>query len=54
MPSIYDRHRATFSNVSAYIVMDGADRVATVAFKFGQAVQVYVQWAGEEMKHGRA
>ena len=47
--SIYDRHRATFSTVSAYVVMLGADRVATVAFKFNNAVGCYVHWMGTQM-----
>lgn len=31
---IYDQHDAAFKNVSAFIVMKGGERVATIAFKF--------------------
>lgn len=31
---IYDQHRKAFSNVSAYVVMAGEQRCATIAFKF--------------------
>lgn len=54
MTSIYDQHRATFSNVSAYVVMDGTERVATIAFKFGGSVMAYVHWVGLQMTRGRA
>lgn len=32
--SIYDQHRAAFANVSAFIVAQYGERVATVAFKY--------------------
>lgn len=54
MSDIYEQHRAAFANVSAYVVMSGADRVATVAFKFGGAVTAYVHWIGDTMTRGRA
>lgn len=54
MPGIYDRHRTAFNNVSAWVVMDGADRVATVAIKYGNAVTAYVHWIGLEMQRGQA
>jgi hypothetical protein len=60
MGSIYDRHRAAFSMVSAYAVLDSrdplspTDRVATVAFKFGNSVSVYIHWVGLEMVRGTA
>lgn len=49
MPNIYDQHKAAFANVSAYVVLKGDRRVATVAFKFGNAVTAYVHWIGVEM-----
>ena len=54
MANVYDQHRAAFSNVSAYVVMCGGERVATIAFKFGNAVSAYVLWIGIEMQRGRA
>lgn len=55
MPSsIYDKHRTAFANVSAFVVMRGADRVATIAFKYGNAVAVYAHWIGIEMARGTA
>lgn len=52
--SIYDQKDASFSNVSAYVVMLGTQRIATVAFKFGGAVTAYVHIVGLEMTKGRA
>jgi len=56
--SIYDLHRASFSNVSAFVVMDGAERVATIAFKFPKdgagRLFSYVHWIGTEMVRGFA
>jgi hypothetical protein len=54
MTKIYDQHKAAFANVSAYVIMIGDRRVATVAFKFGNAVTAYVHWIGSEMVRGRA
>jgi hypothetical protein len=54
MTSIYEQHDAAFRNVSAYVVLRGKTRVATVAFKFGNAVTAYVHWVGVEMVKGRA
>jgi hypothetical protein len=34
VPDIYDQHKAAFASVSAFVVMAGAERVATVALKF--------------------
>ncbi len=31
---IYDQHDKDFNNVSAFVIMQGCERVATVAFKF--------------------
>lgn len=54
MVSIYDQHRKAFPAVAAYVVMDGPDRVATIAIKWGAAVTAYVHWVGIEMTRGRA
>lgn len=54
MTSIYDQHRKAFPNVSAVVIMDGADRVANIAVKWGAAVTAYVHWIGTEMQRGRA
>jgi len=58
MTKIYDQHDAAFQNVSAYVVMRGADRVATIAFKFPRdgagRLYSYVHWIGLEMVRGRA
>ena len=34
MSDIYDQHRAAFDQVSAYVILRGGERVATVALKF--------------------
>ena len=56
--SIYDQHDAAFSNVSAYVVMKGAERVATIAFKYprdgASRLYVYVHYFGQEMVRGHA
>ncbi len=52
--SIYEQHSAAFSAVSAHVVMLGSERVATVAFKFGNAVTAYVHYLGTPMTRGRA
>lgn len=58
MADIYDQHRAAFKQVSAYVVMHGADRVATIAFKFPRdgagRLYAYVQWLGLPMVRGYA
>lgn len=57
-PDIYDQHEAAFANVSAYVIMKGTDRVATIAFKFprdgASRLYVYVHWIGAEMVRGHA
>jgi hypothetical protein len=52
--AIYEQHRTAFSAVSAHVVMLGSERVATVAFKFGNAVTAYVHYFGTPMTRGRA
>lgn len=47
--TVYDQHNATFRNVSAYVVMKGARRVGTVAFKNGTGCQVFAHWIGSTM-----
>lgn len=58
MTKIYDQHRAAFDNVSAYVVMKGKERLATIAFKFPRdgagCLSVYVHWLGVEMVKGVA
>jgi hypothetical protein len=54
MTDIYARHDKAFANVSAFVILDGRDRVATVSFKFGAAVTAFVHWLGAEMVAGRA
>lgn len=50
MPDIYDQHRAAFAKVSAYVVIDEkGQRVASVAFKFGNAVTCYLHIFGVQM-----
>jgi hypothetical protein len=52
--NIYDQHKAAFANVAAYVVLKDGERVATVAFKFGNAVTAYVHWIGVQMTKGVA
>lgn len=52
---IYEDHTKAFSNVNAYVICDPAgQRVATVAFKRGQAVTCYLHIFGLTMAKGRA
>ena len=54
MTDIYEQHRATFRNVEAFVICRDGERVATIAFKYGNAVTAYVHWIGLEMVKGRA
>lgn len=58
MTSIYDQYDAAFQRVSAYVVLNGADHVATVALKFPRdgagRLWAYVHWHGVEMARGFA
>lgn len=54
MASIYEQHRSAFDSVDAAVVVKDGARVATIAFKYGAAVTVYVHWVGLEMVRGRA
>lgn len=51
---IYEKHRATFRNVSAYVILHGAQRVATIAFKSGATEQAFVHWIGRAMVRASA
>lgn len=58
MSDIYDQHRAAFANVSAYVILRGGERVATIAFKFPRdgagRLYAYVHWIGVPMVRGFA
>lgn len=58
MSDIYQQHRAAFAHVEAFVVLKGAERVATVAFKFPRdgagRLYAYVHWLGLEMVRGYA
>jgi hypothetical protein len=54
MTSIYDQHDNAFTNVAAFVIAKDGKRVATIAFKFGNAVTAYVHWLGEPMVRGIA
>jgi hypothetical protein len=58
MSDIYEQHDKAFGDVSAYVVMKGADRVATVAFKYPRdgagRLWAYVHWIGVPMVRGYA
>jgi hypothetical protein len=58
MTDIYDQHDKAFPNVAAYVVMKGAERVATVAFKYPRdgagRLWAYVHIIGLEMTRGYA
>ena len=54
MADVYQMHRTAFASVSAYVVLKGGERVATVALKHGNSVTAYVHWIGVEMAKDRA
>lgn len=54
MTDIYDHHDKAFANVAAFVIAKDGKRVATIAFKFGNAVTAYVHWIGEPMVRGQA
>lgn len=58
MPDIYEQHAAAFKNVSAFVVLDEGERVATIAFKFPKdsagRLYAYVHWLGVPMVRGHA
>ncbi len=56
--SIYELHDKAFAQVSAFVVLQDGQRVATVAFKFPKdgagRLYAYVHWIGSEMTRGFA
>jgi hypothetical protein len=56
--NIYDRHKAAFQNVSAYVIALNGDRVALIAFKYprdgASRLYAYVHWIGVPMVRGFA
>ena len=53
MADIYEQYDAAFKSVEAYVICKDGERVATIAFKYGNAVTAYVHWIGLEMVKGR-
>lgn len=57
-PAIYDQHDKAFPLVSAFVIADGGNRVATIAFRFPRdgagRLWAYVHWLGTEMVRGYA
>jgi hypothetical protein len=56
---IYDQHKISFGNVSAYVITDAkGERVATIAFKYPRdgagRLYAYVHWIGVSMVRGFA
>lgn len=54
MTDIYEQHQAAFKNVQAYVITLGNERIATVAFKRGNAITCYFHLFGLQMERGRA
>ena len=58
MSDIYEKHQNAFTNVSAYVIVKGGERVATVAFKFpkdgASKLWAYVHFFGVPMVRGSA
>ena len=58
MPDIYEQHAKAFARVSAYVILKGGERVATIAFKFpadgAGRLYAYVHWLGAPMVRGHA
>lgn len=58
MADIYAQHDAAFRQVSAFVILKGSERVATVALKFpadgAGRLYAYVHWIGLEMVRGYA
>jgi hypothetical protein len=57
-PDIYKLHETAFASVSAYVILDKGERVATIAFKYPRdgsgRLYAYVHWHGIEMVRGYA
>ena len=58
MSDIYEQHKAAFPNVSAFVVMRGGERVATVAIKYPRdgagRLYAYVHLIGVPMVRAHA
>lgn len=58
MTNVYDQHRAAFRNVEAYVVMNGREPFAKIAFKYPRdgagRLWVYIQVWGQTMVRGYA
>lgn len=58
MSDIYEQHAAAFNRVSAFVILKGAERVATVAIKFpadsAGRLYAYVHYFGHRMFRGFA
>ena len=58
MSDIYEQHKASFGDVSAFVIAKGGGRVATIAIKFPRdgagRLYAYVHWLGTEMVRGFA
>lgn len=58
MPDIYDQHDKAFGAVSAYVILWGGCKVATIAFKSPKdgagRLWAYVHWLGLPMVRGCA
>lgn len=58
MTDIYDLHRKAFPTVSAYVILRGSEKVATIAFKHPRdgagRLYAYVHWLGVPMARGFA
>lgn len=53
--TVYDQHKSSFPNVSAYVVVDKlGNRVASVAIKFNTVLYAYVHVFGGPMTRGSA
>jgi hypothetical protein len=58
MSDIYAQHDAAFASVSAFVILQGGTRVATVAIKYPRdgagRLYAYVHWLGVAMVRGHA
>ena len=58
MTDIYDQHKAAFASVSAYVILRGSEKVATIAFRYPRdgagRLYAYVHWLGVPMVRGFA
>lgn len=58
MTNVYNQFEAAFSNVSAFVIMNGTEQVARIVFKFPKdgagRLYAYVHYQGFEMVRGFA